>query len=140
MRILYVTVLALAALASGAGTTARAQAPFPFAPEPDFSRRPQCTRDYLRSVQSQAEALEKLRTAGPEAIGRICTMIEAGSAWLGGKLPDDARKELRGLLGVDIDIDQLAAQCRTGQDVIEREITSKLRQLKAELVRCDDTI
>jgi hypothetical protein len=137
MRILYVTVVALAC---GAGTMARAQPPLPFDPEPDFSRRAQCTRDYLRSVQSQAEALEKLRTAGPEALGRVCTMIELGSAWLGGKLPDDTRKQLRDLLGVDVDVEQLAAQCRAGQGAIERELTMRLRQLRAELVRCDDTV
>src|SRR5215510_2676844 len=140
MRILYVTFLAVAALAFDVGTVARAQLPLPFDPEPDFNRRPQCTRDYIRSIEAQAAALEKLRTAGPEALGRVCTLIEMGSTWLGGKLPDDARKELRSLLGVDVDIERLAVQCRAGQETIQRELTLKLRQTKAELLRCDDTI
>jgi hypothetical protein len=140
MRILYATFLAAAALATGLATGARAQLPFPFDPGPDFSRRPQCTRDYVRSIEAGAAALEKLRTDGPEAIGRFCALIEFGSAWLGDTLPEEKRKELRGLLGVDVDLDRLAAQCRTGQDSIARELTIMLRQAKAELMRCDDTI
>ena len=136
MRTLYVT-LVLLAVSLGA---ARAQLPLPLDPEPDFSRRPQCTRDYVRSVEQQAAALEKLRTAGPEAVGQLCTLIEMGSAWLGGDLPDDVRRELRGLLGFNVDLKQITAQCRTGQGNLERELALKLRQLKAELLRCDDTV
>ncbi len=139
MRTLYVTLVVLALLAVSLGA-ARAQLPLPFDPEPDFSRRPQCTRDYVRSVEQQAAALEKLRTTGPEAVGQLCTLIEMGSAWLGGDLPEDVRRELRGLLGFDVDLKQITAQCRTGQGNLERELTLKLRQLKAELLRCDDTV
>ena len=137
MRIVYVLMLALAV---GLSAPAHAQLPSPLEPEPDFSRRPQCSRDYVRSVETLVTALEKLRTAGPEAVGRLCTLVEMGSAWLGGELPDDVRKELRGLLGIDVDLKRITEQCWAGQGGIERQLADKLRQLKAELVRCDDTI
>jgi hypothetical protein len=141
LRILYHTLLAAAALtATGLGTGARAQLPFPFDQAPDFMQRPQCTRAYVRSIQDQAAALERLRTDGPEAVGRFCGLIEFGSAWLGNKPSEDKRKELRRLLGVDVDLDQFAARCRTGQDAIARELAIMLRRAKAELMRCDDTI
>jgi hypothetical protein len=136
MRTLYAMLVALA-LSLGA---VHAQLPLPFDPEPDFSRRPQCTRDYVRSIEQQVAALERLRTAGPEAVGQLCTLIEMGSAWLGGDLPENVRRDLRGLLGFDVDLKQITAQCRTGQGSLERELTIKLRQLKAELLRCDDTV
>ncbi|HWE18310.1 MAG TPA: hypothetical protein VG758_14190 [Hyphomicrobiaceae bacterium] len=133
----FIATIVLLAVGLGA---ARAQVPLPFDPEPDLSRHPQCTRDYVRSVEQQAAALEKLRTAGPEAVGQVCTLIEVGSAWLGGDLPDDVRRELRGLLGFDVDLKQITAQCRTGQGKLERELAMKLRQLKFELLRCDNTV
>jgi hypothetical protein len=132
MRTLTLLVLMFAALLGAA----HAQLPFPFEPEPDFSKRMQCARDHVRSVEQQAAALAKLRDAGPEAVGRLCALAEMGSAWLNGKLTDDTRKELRSLL----DLDRIAAQCRTGQDALARELTAKLAQLRAELLRCDDTI
>jgi hypothetical protein len=137
MRTLYA---ALAVLILGLGATAQAQLPFPFGPEPDFSERWQCSKDYVRSVQRQLEVMEKLRSAGPEAVGRICTLIEMGSAWLGGELPDAMRQELRSLLGVDVDLERVKAQCRVGQDSLKRELAARLAQMKAELARCDDTV
>lgn len=137
MRILRILAFALTI---GLSATAQAQLPFPFGPEPDFSRRPQCSRDYVRSVETLASALEKLRAAGPDAVGRLCALVDAGRAWLGGELPEDVRRELRGLLGVDVDLERIAQQCRAGQNGIERELADKLRQLRAELIRCDDTI
>jgi hypothetical protein len=137
MRILYASIVGFALALSA---TAQAQLPFPFQPEPDFTNRPQCTKDYVRSVESLATALEKLRTGGPDALGRLCTLVEMGSAWLGGDLPADIRRELRGLLGVDVDLKHMTEQCRAGQDGIARELTIKLQQLRAELVRCEDTI
>jgi hypothetical protein len=137
MRIALVSIVALAA---GLGAAAQAQLPFPSEPGPDFSRPPQCSRDYVRSVETLVTALEKLRTAGPEAVGRLCTLVEMGRAWLGGELPEDVRRELRGMLGVDVDLERITQQCRAGQGGIEQELTGKLRQLRAELVRCDDTI
>jgi hypothetical protein len=142
MRILYyATFLAAAALtAAGLSTGAGAQLPFRFDQPPDFRQRPQCSRAYVRAIQDQAAALERLRTDGPEAVGRFCGLIEFGSAWLGNKPPEDKRKELRRLLGIDVDLDRLAARCRTGQDAIASELAIMLRQAKAELMRCDDTI
>src|SRR5262245_40895833 len=87
-RSIYILSIALVA---GLGAVAHAQLPLPL--EPDPGKLLQCARDYVQSVRRLGEALEKLRTAGPEAIGRTCTMIETGSAWFGGKLPDAVRQE-----------------------------------------------
>src|SRR5262249_23595601 len=133
-------VAALVVLSAGLGAAAHAQLPPPFGPEPNLGKRPQCTRDYVQSVRRLGDALEKLRTAGPEAIGQLCTMIEMGSALFGGKLPDAVRQELRALLGHDVDLERLKTQCRAGQDALERELADNLARLKAELARCDDTI
>jgi len=132
--------LPIVALAAGFGAVAHAQLPSPFGPEPDLGKRLQCARDYVRSVEKQAAMLEKLRTSGPEAVGRLCRLIEMGSAWLGGEVPDSLRQELRSLLGVDIDLERLKRQCRAGQDALDRELAASLAQLKAELARCDDTV
>jgi len=137
MRLISISIVALFA---GLGATAHAQLPSPAEPRPDFSRPAQCSRDYVRSVETLVSALEKLRAAGPEAVDRFCTLVEMGSAWLGGELPEDLRRELRGLLGIDVDLKRLGEQCRAGQGGIERELATKLRQLRAELARCDDTI
>jgi hypothetical protein len=137
MRIRHILIVALTA---ALGTAAQAQLPSPSEPEPGFGRRAQCSRDYVRSVEMLVTVLEKLRTSGPEAVGRLCTLMEMGSAWMGGELPEDVRKELRGRLGVDVDLKRITEQCRAGQGGIDRELADKLRQLRAELVRCDDTI
>jgi hypothetical protein len=141
MRIPHVplTVLA-AALATGLSLEAPAQAqlPFPFGPAPDLGKAAQCTRERTNLLGQQLEALEKLRSAGPEAIGRLCGLIAMGSAWLG-KDPE-ARAKLRELLGVDVDLERAEAQCRAGQDTIASELTTAIARLKAELLRCDDTI
>jgi len=139
MKILHVAILVLAA---GLGGTARAQLPFPFPgqPEPDLGKRQQCTSAYVRSVERKVAAMQKLRTAGPEAFSQVCTMIEMGSVWLGGELPDDMRRQLRDLLGFDIDLARIGALCRLGQGNLERELMSQLGFLRSELVRCHDTI
>jgi len=131
----YVATLVLVA---GLACAANAQLPLP--PEPDLSNRPQCTRDYLRSVERQVAVLEKLRTAGPEAVGQICTLIELGREWLGGELPDDVRRQLKDALGLDIDLQRMRRQCRTGQGNLDRELMTRLGYLRSELVRCNDTI
>jgi hypothetical protein len=128
------------ALAAGLATAAHAQLPYPFPPQPDMFGRPQCTGDYLRSVGKQAKALERLRTAGPDTIGRLCHLIERGSTWLGGKLTEEGREELRRFLGADVDLELLGLQCRAGQDAVDQELSAILRRLRSELVRCDDTI
>ena len=84
-------------------------------------------------------ALDKLRTAGPEAVGQLCSLIEFGSDWLGGELPDGrasssrpARLRHRSALH--------QTQCRVSQGNLDRELMTQLGFLKSELVRCNDTI
>jgi hypothetical protein len=89
-------------------------------------------------LTGQLEALEKLRSQGPEAIGRMCALIGLGSAWLG--RDPEARSKLRELLGADIDLERAEAQCRAGQDTIARELTSMIARLRAEMLRCNDTV
>jgi hypothetical protein len=134
MRILHITLVAFAVCAGG---TVRAQLPFPGEPEPDFGKRPQCTGAYVRSIEEQAAAMEKLRTAGPETVGQLCTLIEAGRAWLGGDLPEETRRRLKEMLGFDVDLARMAAQCRVGQGDLERELMTRLGYLRSELLRCD---
>jgi hypothetical protein len=92
----------------------------------------------VRLLAGQMEALEKLRASGPETIGRICLLIGMGSAWLGRE--PDTRAKLRELLGFDIDLERAETQCRAGQDGIARELTTTIARLRAELLRCDDTV
>src|SRR5687768_8968529 len=70
-------------LVLGLAGTAAAQLPFPLPgePTPDMSKRPQCTKDYLKSVDQQITMLDKFRSAGPEAVGQLCSLIELGSDW-----------------------------------------------------------
>ena len=119
---------------------AQLQFPQPGQPEPDLSRRPQCTSDYRRSVEQQIAMLDKLRAAGPEAIGQICSLIEFGSDWLGGELPESTRKQLKETLGFDIDLRFIRTQCRASQGNLDRELMTQQGFLKSELVRCNDTI
>lgn len=139
MRFLHVALVALAASFGGA---AQAQLPFPLPgqPGPDWTNRPQCTAAYVRSIEQQVAAMEKLRTAGPEVMSQLCSLVELGSAWLGGELSDDRRRQLRDLLGFEVDLARMAAQCRIGQGNLERELISHLGYLRSELVRCNDTI
>lgn len=137
MRLLRIAVLLFAA--SGGAVEAQLPLPLPGQPGPDLGKRQQCTSDYVRSVEQQVLVMEKLRSAGPEALDRVCTLIEFGSLFLG-ELPDDTRKQLRDLLGFDVDLTRTAAQCRQGQGDLERELMSRLAFLRSELVRCNDTI
>jgi hypothetical protein len=139
MRRLLVTLLALAVCV---GSTAQAQLAFPFPdqPEPDLGKRPQCTSAYVRSIERQTAAMEKLRAAGPEVMSQLCSLIELGNAWLGSELSDETRKQLKEMLGFDGDLAHLAAQCRVGQGNLERDLMSRLGYLRSELVRCNDTI
>ena len=103
-------------------------------------KQAKCTKDYVKSVEEQIAAMEKLRASGPEFVGQICTLIESGSAMLGGELPDGIRQQLKGMLGVDIDLRFIKAQCRLSQGNLDREMMSQIGFLKSELVRCDGTI
>lgn len=134
--------LAAGTVLAGSAVAAHAQLPFPLPGQPpaDYSKRQQCTSDYVRSVQRQIAGLEKLREAGPEAVGQLCSLIELGSDWLGGELPDSTRKQLKDTFGVDIDLRYIRMQCRVGQGNLDRELMSRLGYLKSELVRCNDTI
>jgi hypothetical protein len=131
-----------AVLLVGLAGSAAAQLPFPLPgqPDPDYSKRPQCTRDYLKSVEQQIAVLDKVRSAGPEAVGQICSLIETGSDWLGGELSDSMRKQLKESLGFDIDLRYIRTQCRVSQGNLDRELVTQLGFLRSELVRCNDTI
>jgi hypothetical protein len=134
--------LAAVVLVAGLAGSAAAQLPFPLPgqPDPDLSKRPRCTRDYLKSVEQQITTLDKFRSAGPEAVGQVCSLIEMGSYWLGGELPDNWRKQLKDTLGFDVDLRYIKTQCRVGQGNLDRELMTQLGYLKSELVRCNDTI
>ena len=140
MRLL--PTMATLALAAGLSGSASAQMPFPFggpqAPEP--GKFAKCTKEYVKSVEEQIAAMEKLRASGPELVGQVCTLIESGSAIVGGELPDGIRQQLKGMLGFDIDLRFIKAQCRLSQGNLDREVMSQIGFLKSELVRCDGTI
>ncbi len=140
MRLL--PTMATLAFAAGLSGSASAQMPFPFggpqAPEP--GKFAKCTKEYVKSVEEQIAAMEKLRASGPEFVGQVCTLIESGSAILGGELPDGIRQQLKGMLGFDIDLRFIKAQCRLSQGNLDREVMSQIGFLKSELVRCDGTI
>ena len=67
-------------------------------------------------------------------------MIHWRIALLGGELPDSTRQQLKGLLGFDVDLRFIKAQCRVGQGNLDRELTTQLGFLKSEIVRCNDSI
>jgi hypothetical protein len=64
--------------------------------------KPQCNKDYLKGVQQQLDVMEKLRASGPELVGQICTLIEGGSALIGGELPDSLRQATEEHAGLDV--------------------------------------
>ncbi|MET0191857.1 MAG: hypothetical protein ABW200_00630 [Hyphomicrobiaceae bacterium] len=134
-RLACLAVLMLVASLAG---PAEAQLPFP-TPRPDMAK-PQCNKDYLKGVQQQLDVMEKLRASGPEFVGQICTLIEGGSALIGGELPDSLRQQLKTTLGFDVDLRFIKTQCRVGQGNLEREFMTEIGRLKSELLRCNDTI
>jgi hypothetical protein len=140
MRLLP-TIAALTIVAGLAGSAA-AQMPFPFGgtPMPEPGKMPQCTKEYVKSVETQIDGMEKLRASGPEFVGQICTLIESGSAIVGGELSDATRQTLKNLLGFDVDLRFIKTQCRVSQGNLDREVMSQIGFLKAELIRCSGTI
>jgi hypothetical protein len=122
----HLLVAAPMLLAATFGGTALAELPFPLPgqPGPDLGRRPPCTDPYRDSLERQLAVLQGLRRTGPEAMHRVCTLIELGSAFL----------------GLDADLARIARQCRIGQGDLERDPVSRLGYLRSELVRCNDTI
>jgi hypothetical protein len=119
---------------------ANAQIPLPFGGPPEPGKLPQCTLAYVKSLERDIAGMEKLRASGPAFIGQICGLIESGSAIVGGELPEGVRQQIKDLLGVDVDLRFIKTQCRLGQGNLDREVMSQIGYLKAELMRCNDTI
>jgi hypothetical protein len=142
MAMKFLPSMAMLVVVAGLCGPAVAQMPFPFGgPQlPQEGKVPQCTPSYVKSVEAQIAVMEKLRATGPELVGQICSLIETGSAWLGGELPDSVRQQLKGMLGVDVDMRFIKAQCRLGQGNLDREVMTGIGYLKSELIRCNDTI
>ena len=140
----FLPTMAMVTIVAGLAGSAAAQMPFPFggppAPEPEPGKMVKCTKEYVKSVEAQIAGMEKLRASGPEFVGQICTLIESGSAIVGGELPDSMRQQLKGMLGVDIDLRFIKTQCRVSQGNLDREVMSQIGFLKSELSRCNDSI
>ena len=133
----FAGLLMLMAVAVLAGP---ASAQLPFTPRPEIGKQAQCTKDYVKSVETYISGLQKLRTSGPAFVGQVCSFIESGSALVGGELSDSTRQQLKGMLGFDIDLRFIKMQCRVSQGNLDRELMTELGFLKSELVRCSDTI
>jgi hypothetical protein len=142
MAMKFLPSMAMLVVVAGLSGPAVAQMPFPFGgpQRPENGRMPQCTPSYVKSVETQIQAMEKLRANGPEFVGQICSLIETGSTWLGGELPDSVRQQLKGMLGVDVDLRFIKTQCRLSQGNLDREVMTEIGYLKSELTRCNDTI
>lgn len=132
--------MAMLALATGLAGPASAQIPFPFGGPPEPGKMPQCSKAYVKSVETQIAGMEKLRSSGPQFVGQICSLIESGSAIVGGELPDSTRQQIKSLFGFDLDLRFIKTQCRVSQGNLDREVISQIGYLKSELMRCNDTI
>jgi hypothetical protein len=133
-------LLATLLLAAGLSGSARADLPLPFGGVPDPDKVPQCTKAYVQSVESAIGGMEKLRAAGPALIGRVCNLIETGSDLFGGELSEQTRRQIKDLIGVDVDLRFIKTQCRVSQGNLDREVMSQIGYLKSELMRCTTTI
>ena len=73
---------------SGSPARPQAQLPFPLPgePSPDMSKRPQCTKDYVKSIEQQIATLDKFRSAGPEAVGQALLADRAGERLAGRRI------------------------------------------------------
>ncbi|MDX2202736.1 MAG: hypothetical protein NW223_08295 [Hyphomicrobiaceae bacterium] len=127
------TILAAAALVALAGP---AHPETVFGGPRDFSKQPACSKDYVLGLDLQVKALERMRVAGPELVGQVCTLIEQGSDMVGGELSDATRRRVKSMFGFDPDLRFIKTQCRQGQGNFERELMSELGYLKAEQIRC----
>jgi len=139
----FLSSITMLVVVAGLSGSAGAQMPFRFGgpqPGPEINKKAQCTKDYVKQVETQIASLEKLRASGPEFVGQICSLIESGSAIVGGELPDSVRQQIKGLLGVDIDLRFIKTQCRVSQGNLDREVMTEIGFLKSELQRCNDTI
>lgn len=134
------TFASLFVVAVVAGLMGPAQAQSPFGvPRPDLGKQAECTKDYRQSLDLQVAALEKLKSAAPDMVGQVCTLIERGSDWLGGELSDGTRQRIKGLLGFDVDLRFIKTQCRVGQGNLDRELVTELGFLKSEQLRCSES-
>ena len=138
----FLPTMAMLTIVAALAGSAAAQMPLPFGGTPmaEPGKMPKCAQEYVKSVEAQVAAMEKLRASGPEFVGQICTLIESGSAIVGGELPDSVRQQIKGLLGVDVDLRFIKTQCRVSQGNLDREVMSNIGFLKSELMRCNDTI
>jgi hypothetical protein len=134
------TLLTALVLAAGLSASANAQSPFGSPHILEGGKLPQCTPRDRSSARSQISSLERCRSAGPALVGQDCSLIEGGSALMGGELPDTVRAQIKSLLGVDVDLRFIKTQCRVSQGNLDRELITQLGTLHAELLRCSDTI
>lgn len=140
MKVLNPLLLPLL-LTVGFGGAAHAQFPLPFGGGPPESGiLPQCSKAYVKSIEEQIAGMERLRASGPALVGQICSLIEAGSDLVGGELSEGTRRQLKDLLGVDVDLRFIKMQCRVGQGNLDREVMNQIGYLKSELMRCNDSI
>jgi hypothetical protein len=111
---LLATMAALTVAACLTGT-ATAQMPLPFGgtPVPEPGKSPQCTKDYVKSVEAQIAAMEKLRSSGPDFVGQICNLIRSGRCRRRRALDETSTQSV---LGVDIDLRFIKTQCRVARD------------------------
>jgi hypothetical protein len=133
-------ILATIVLAAALSASAQAQLPLGGPHILEGGKLPECTPTYRNSVQSQISTLERFRSAGPAVVGQVCSLIEGGSALVGGELPDSVRANIKSLLGIDVDLRFIKTQCRVSQGNLDRELITQLGTLRAEILRCNDTI
>ena len=92
-------------------------------------------------VLSGASAQTALKPPTESALDRFLryVKIDTQSAEDQQTVPS-TRKQLKDMLGVDVDLRYIKTQCRVGQGNLDRELMTRLSFLKSELVRCNDTI
>ena len=68
----FLTTMAALTVVAGLAGSAAAQMPFPFGgtPMPEPGKSPKCTKDYVKSVETQVAAMEKLRASAPSSSAR----------------------------------------------------------------------
>ena len=78
----FLPSMAALAVTAGLAGSAAAQMPFPFGgpqmPEP--GKAPPCTKEYVKSVEAQISAMQKLRASGPEFVGQFCSLMQQKGA------------------------------------------------------------
>ena len=106
---------------------AHAQLPFPFgASAGPGGAPPQCTPTTASPSRSRSPDWRSSARPAPSSSGQVCTLIEGGSALVGGELPDSVREQIKAMLGVDVDLRFIKTQCRVGQGNLDRELMTQL--------------